>query len=346
ANTDLVTNADGYYAPNGLLTETGSLTANTFPFKLIVDEGAGSGGNRGEADNGGTATGNYRVDLDGWQQDNLTNNGVNNGWTGFGVLHQGQSAANTLQLDRAQLTGSTFRLDTAIIAKYIDPRGGNNAAEKRANRLPKNPADVRLFVYRMPFGAIDAELVRPLGETGGLVPNNIVSNTTVRFQVRDWDARATESTQPDLKDELNPSLVPSGTSGPPTVQVDVPGVTATPALLNLVDDDSAFGGDPEVDSGVARDPLFYQGVVQNSAASGGGQTAGPRKGLLKAEDPENLLDRSAYEFALDPTLTPLTGNKPELVTYQAFTVSLGGGPANDPPTATVALAAGTNPTVA
>ncbi|HYE76876.1 MAG TPA: hypothetical protein VEI97_02725, partial [bacterium] len=47
-----------------------------------------------------------------------------------------------------------------------------------------------------------------------------------------------------------------------------------------------------------------------------------------------------------PTLTPLTGNKPELVTYQAFTVSLGGGPDNDPPTATVALAAGTNPTVA
>ncbi|HYE80163.1 MAG TPA: hypothetical protein VEI97_19465, partial [bacterium] len=234
----------------------------------------------------------------------------------------------------------------AIIAKYIDPRGGNNAAEKRANRLPKSPADVRAFVYRMPYGAIDAELVRPLGETGGLVPNNIVSSTTVRFHVRDWDARATESTQPDLKDELNPSLVNSGSSGVPTVQVDVPGVTATPALLNLVDDDTAEGGDAAADSGVARDPLYYTGVVQNSAASGGGQTAGPRKGLLKAEDPENLLDRSAYEFALDPSLTPLASNKPELVTYQAFTVSLGGGPANDPPTATVALAAGTNPTVA
>ena len=115
--------------------------------------------------------------------------------------------------------------------------------------------------------------------------------------------------------------------------------------MTLLDDDSAFGGDPEADSGVPGDELFFQGTIDNDAGAGGSQTDGLVTGLLKAEDIENSVSRSSYEFALAPDLTPLTSNLPELITYQRFVVNIGGPPANDPPASTVSLAQGTNPTI-
>ncbi|MEO7993031.1 MAG: hypothetical protein ABI743_01425 [bacterium] len=347
ANTALVTNADGYYQPKGLLTNTGGFTANTFPYKLLVDEGAGVEGNRVGVSNGGSGVGNYRTtDGTGWQADNIDNSGTNNAWTGYDVLHQGQSATNQISLDKATITGSGVTIQVAVIAKYQDPRGGTNSAQKRANRLPKSPTDTRAFLYRMPFGAVDCDAIRSNGESGGLIPNNGVSSTIVRFHVRDFDARAAETTEADLNDDPNGAVVPIGTSGVPIVSVDVLGITTSPATLAVVDDDTLYSGDPTADSGVARDELYYEGVVQNQVGLGGGQVASIKRGLVKVADIENAADRSAYEFALDPTLVPLASNKPDLVTWQAVSLDLGGGAANDPPTANVVLAAGTNPNVA
>lgn len=341
ANTALVVGADGYFKPGPLLPGLG-LTANTFPYKLIVDEGAGTAGNREGIGNGSNGAGNYKP-TSGWQGDNIAGPNGNNGWTGFGMLHQGQSATNVLRLDTNALQSqSSFSFNTAVLAKYIDSRGGTTAAQKRANRLPSNPENVANFVYRMPYGAIDAERVRTLGETGGLLPNNPLSTSTLRLYVRDADARATVSSRTDLKDDADPKTVPAGTEGVPTVTVDIPGVTSAPAVFNLVDDDSAFGGDAAADSGLAFDELYFEGLVQNSASSG--QSAGDVVGMVKVVDPENNIDRSAWEFILDPNLAPQAANSLPVVTYQRFRVTLGGS-SNTPPTATVALVGGPNPTV-
>ncbi|MEO7993032.1 MAG: hypothetical protein ABI743_01430 [bacterium] len=345
ANAGLMVNADGYYQPKGLLTNLTGFAANTFPYKLVVDEGAGTDGNRLGVSNNAAGSGNYRVSDGGWQQLNIDNSGVNNGWTGFDYLHQGQSASGQFIFDKTLLFSGPFTLDVAVLAKYIDPRGGTTAATKRANRLPPASPDVAKFVYRMPHGAIDCGHVTYLGESGGLLPNSPVSSTTVRFHVRDWDARGTVTSRTDLNDEPDPSFIVPGTEGVPTVLVDVPGVTTSPATLAVVDDDSAYGGDPGVDEGPARDELFFTGVVQNSAGTSG-QVNSTKIGLVKVVDAANSADRSAYEFSLDPTLTPLTANQPDLITYQAIDVALGGGTTNDPPTATVRINTGSTPIVA
>lgn len=344
ANTRLVTNADGYFQPRGLLTDTGGLTSNTFPYKLIVDEAAGSEGNRVGVGNGGNDIGNYRTTEGGWQLGNLSFAGQNNGWTGYDIFHQGQIASSVISLDLAEIDTNGFSFNTAITAKYLDPRGGTNSTQKRANRLPKNPFDVTSFVYRMPYGALDCGLVRPLGESGGLVANSPSSSTIVRFHLRDFDARATATSRPDLSEDPDPTTVQPGSEGIPTVTVDIPGVATTPVVLALVDDDTSYGGDAAADSGLPRDPLFFEGTVFNTAGTSG-QTNGDVFGLVRAEDPENLIDRSGYEFSLDPNLTPLTSNTPEVETFQGVTVEIGGTGGNNPPTATVVLQGGPNPVI-
>src|SRR5262249_1117007 len=115
ANTGLVTNADAYYKPGGLLTLTG-VTANTFPYRQLVDESGADGGRVGIS-NGGSLDGNFGAN--GWTLSELGSAAPYNKWTGYGVLHQGQSASNTVVLDRAALAAAgSFSLDVSIIAKY------------------------------------------------------------------------------------------------------------------------------------------------------------------------------------------------------------------------------------
>ncbi|HYE79117.1 MAG TPA: hypothetical protein VEI97_14135, partial [bacterium] len=136
ANTGVVTNADGYYTPAGLLSLPG-YTANTFPYKVLVDETLDPRVSQADGlprSNGGAAIGNYHPSY-GWQRDTM--GALNDGWTGYGVLHQGQTAYNTVTIDRATLSdGGRFSFDAAIIVKYVDPRGGFTSKEKRGNRLP------------------------------------------------------------------------------------------------------------------------------------------------------------------------------------------------------------------
>ncbi|HYE77610.1 MAG TPA: PKD domain-containing protein, partial [bacterium] len=325
ANSTLMLSPDGYYTPAGLLDTTG-FTANTFPYNVLVDETADprtSSATGAPISNGGSDRGNYDPST-GWQRSNIGPN--NDGWTGFGVQHQGQAASNAFVVDRNELATSTFSLDVAIIAKYEDPRGGTTGTQKKANRLPANPADVARFVYREPHGALDVERVRFVSESGGFIPNQ-VSASTLSFRVVDWDARATETSQADLFDETDPTLVAQGESGAPALSVSIPGVLGT-APVDLTegpdDDDTADGGDAGQDSGEPGDPLYYSEAVTKTVTSG--QTAGDYTGMVRAEDPEVALDTSEWYFPLDGSSTPptpLSSNLPEPIAYAAFSVTMG-----------------------
>ncbi|HYE77682.1 MAG TPA: hypothetical protein VEI97_06830, partial [bacterium] len=339
ANTQLVTNPDAYYRPAGLLT-TGSV-ANTFPYKLLVDETADprtSGASGAPLSNGGDVTGNFGTD--GWTRAEFGS--TNDGWTGYGFLHQGQVAGNTISLDRATLVAAgSMRLDAAIIAKYQDPRGGANGPERKANRLPPATPDHRLFAYRGNHAALDVERIAFAGESGGFVTNQI-SASTLRFQVADWDARASETTAADLSEEADATLVAPGESGLPGLAVSIPGVLGDAAAIStwdpatdVADDDSAVGGDAAQDSGRPGDPLFYTRAVTKLVTSG--QSDGTYVGMVRATDPEQA---APLALPLDgTTLTPLTSDLPDAATYQAFTVEQI--TPNSPPTLTLQNPAGT-----
>jgi len=314
ANTALVTNADAYFSPGGMISTTG-LTANTFPYKQLVDE-SGSTGSRVGISNGGNPSGNFGTD--GWTRAEYGTG--NKGWTGMGVLHGGQSSTSTISLDKAALTGG-FSLDIAVLAKYNDPRGGTTGAQKRGNRLPPATADATKFAYRGPHCALDVSKIEFVGESGGFIADNI-SSSTLSFRIEDFDARATESAQADLS--LDPSFtnMAIGEAGVPDLAVSIPGVLGGATVsddwdpgTDLDDDDSGFGGDVGQDSGAPGDGLFYSKTV--SKGSGSLQPSGDITGLVRATDVEAA---APLWLVLDGNLAPAT-NPPVPVTYQAFTVN-------------------------
>lgn len=313
ANTELVANADAYFSPGGMISLSG-LTANTFPYRQLVDE-SGTGSRVGVS-NGGTPTGNFGSD--GWTRSEY--GAGNTGWTGYGVLNQGQVSANTVSLDTNALSGG-FNLDIAVLANYNDPRGGSNGAQRRANRLPPASPDASLFAYRMPHGALDVSRIEFLAESGGFMADNI-SASTLSFRVEDWDARATETAETDLSLDSSFTNVAQGESGLPALAVCIPGVLGDATVIDawdpgttVLDDDSTYGGDAAQDSGAPGDGLFYEKSV--TKAAGSGQPFGDVTGMVRATDVEAA---SPLWLVLDGNLAPAS-NPPVPVTYQAFTVN-------------------------
>ncbi|MCG3152712.1 MAG: hypothetical protein GEEBNDBF_02015 [bacterium] len=319
ARPGVVPNSDGYCQSGQLVPAAPGRRANTFPFVMAVDEVFGGTGNRIGISSGGVGQGNYAPASGGWQAANIGPS--RNGWTGYGVLHQGQTVTVPLDLVVSLFeTPGVAPLQVAVLAQYLDPRGGTTATEKRANRLPVSPADVMKFVYRMPHGAPDVSRVVPLGTTGTLQAENPSSSVTMHVRVTDFDLRAPTTASATLASDPNPGTVMAGAAGAPTVRCDIPGVTATPATLTLTDDDTPYGGDVAADSGMPEDPVYFNGSVFNSAATPG-QSEGPYWALVEVRDPEAALDRSSYEFPLDSTLTPVaSGLLP--VTWQFAPVTL------------------------
>ncbi|HYE80244.1 MAG TPA: hypothetical protein VEI97_19885, partial [bacterium] len=261
--------------------------------------------------------GNYDPATLGWQQGNI--GAARNGWTGYGVLHQGQVATNTLEFPLASLESSELELTVAVLAKYNDPRQGASGTARKANRLPASPADITKFGYRMPHGALDVESIEFSGESGGFLANQ-VSSSTLSFHVVDWDARATASTSDPLSADPAVDTVVDGAQGTPALSVCIPGVTGSPNIEvffgpNPTDDDSAFGGDAAADSGEPGDALFFSEAIGKGA--GTGEAAGTYTGLVKVVDAA-----TSDVLALDETLTPIAAHVPEPVTYQAFTVTM------------------------
>lgn len=333
-NTAVVANPHGYFKPDGALPGLTTI-ANTFPYQVLVDE-TGNGSRVGIS-NGGQPTGNYSDAAGGWQQSNIGPG--NNGWTGYGVLHQGQATAGTLALDLAAITGSPFTFDTTIFCAYNDPRMGANAQQKRANRLPKNPVDVFAFAYRMPHGTQDIERITFLGDSGSGLVANEPSNTMLNFHIVDWDARGFETTFGDLAADPLVSTVAAGESGPPSLRIDIfDGSGMLTGLFDptsLQDDDSAFpNGDVGIDLGYPGDALYYACAFTNTGISG--QVSGLQNAMVRVVDAEATADTSAWRFVLQPDLSPVTVNRPFPEAYQSFTVNFAD-LTNQPPVATFSL---------
>ena len=306
ANTGLVTNADGYFRPQGLV-DTSGLTSNTFPYQLLVDE---SRDNRVGVSNGSSATGNYPGSTS-WGVSEFSS-----GITGYGIWAQGQSSTNTISLDRPALSGgASFTADVAILVKYEDPRSGATGAEKRSNRLPSGDMS-----YRMPHAALDVSTIVNASESGGF-SNGVASSSTISCNVRDWDAKATEAAQTNLSDETDTSLVSAGESGVPAVDVSIPGIALTSSTLAEV---------PGAETGAAGDELAYSGVINGTPSNGGGTYTG----LIRAVDVVDITppaDFGINHFNLEAggTLMPLGANF-EGETYQSLDITVGSGGCNLP----------------
>ncbi|MCG3151435.1 MAG: hypothetical protein GEEBNDBF_00707 [bacterium] len=326
AQTGLISNADGYWAPRGILAPPQPLSATAFPYKLVVDEMLD---NRLAHSNGGQVTGNYDP-VEGWTRATMGPDLA--GWTGYGVLHQGQAAEVTIAFDAVQLQASGYApVLLAPVALYNDPRGGATGLQKRGNRLPPATPDWTRFAYRMPHGALDVESVRLLATPDPLLASTI-SATTLHLRVTDWDARATASTATDLSDEPVLSLVQAQEVGLPALEAVIPALGISETLLTCQDDDTLFGGDLATDSGLPSDPLYYTGILTNPGLAG--QQVGTVWGMVRAVDVEaDQAWNDGWRFALDPGLAPLTSDRPEPITYQAFAVAVESG--NLPPVPTL-----------
>ncbi|MEO7995242.1 MAG: SBBP repeat-containing protein, partial [bacterium] len=322
ANTSLVQNAQSYVRPGGLLDLSG-YTCNTFPAQLIADD-AGLGNvidaaTESPISNGGDPKGNFGPL--GWQTL------PSETWRGFDVLHQGQAARGMIQLDRATLDAlGTLQFKVAIIGHYNDPVSG---LPHRLHRLPSTPPNVLTqFGYRMPHGALDVSVIADRGESGGLVAG-VESTTDLRFQVRDWDARAVVATGvTDLAAVAWPNQILESEAGPPAVEVSLPAILG-PDILNLgalpADNDLPIGGDVQTDSGMPGDELYYPGTLIKPAdpTIQGGQYVG----MVRVTDV--AAGNQPYLTPLHGDLTPVLANPPLPVRYQTFTVMV----ADDPATA-------------
>jgi len=306
ANTGVILNADHYVNPGDLLARTPDPFVSTFPAKLIVDETHTTGGNRIGVSNAEDPEGNYDPANGGWTREDLGATGT--GWTGYDVLHAGQRAENRVVIGRASLGQGWGQFDIALLIKYTDPRG-KGFAQDRNVRMPQEPPDPSIFAYRMPNGALDASKIEVDPSTGGRVQIGYATGAEadVTLLVRDWDARATETTEPVLQDDDNLAAVNIGTAGPPTLELDIPGVLTAPVTLS-----------PGAQSGLPGDEIRYSGRITSAATV----LPGPGFGMVRATDPENSAPgRSTYHFGVDPfTLVPNANRALEVITYQVVPI--------------------------
>lgn len=196
ANTEACPNADGYRGIGPLidLSEFGILNANTFPYKLIHNTPAGD------------PAGNYDPVL-GWVGPEYLNP------TGYDVIPQGAQAEVSVRLSN---TLPNDPLPLFIVAKYMDPRKGNTAYEKRQNRLPSaDPTGLRYF---LPEACGDMQTLTAT-VAGTLLDTNNTDVVTVSARVQDWDATMATSTA--FPDHANITRI-AERSGVQDAQISVP----------------------------------------------------------------------------------------------------------------------------
>ncbi|MEO7994266.1 MAG: hypothetical protein ABI743_07690 [bacterium] len=285
-----ILNADTFIRTGDLtLVDMSTSIANTWPAKLIVDEALGPDGNRIGVGNAGSARGNYQAATGGWTVNDLGASGDH--WTGFDVLHAGQSATNSVIIDRRYFQNNTPPIQIAVMIKYTDPRGVPYGQNQQV-RMPQDPADATVFAYREPNGALDASKWIPGSEMDPLtreitIPGSNGSNFQFTIALRDWDARAIETSEPVLDADPLLSHVNIGTSGAPVVTL-----VATPFMSG--DATLISGGQ----SGQAGQEIVY---TANVSVAGDFQPGQSFYGLLRAVDPEATApDRDSYAFGVDP----------------------------------------------
>lgn len=309
-NTDAVLDPDGFLRPGGLLQRNPALNANTFPYKLIVDE---SRNNREGVSNAGNMRGNYNRFQGGWQRPTMDNGGVNNGWVGYDFLHQGQTALGSFTLSRFVLNQpGGFGCELALLLKWVDPRGVGG----KASFLPEETfADPHLFAYRLPYAALDVSAVTA-GPLTGTLSTIEGSQGRLRVEVRDWDAASAEVAEGTVGESDDVGVVQLGAAGNSVVTAHFPSLGSAP--FTAVAEGAATG---LPGSEVQFDVLLTN--VKGTAASG------VKLGLVRVVDRESLLERETYTFGIDPvTLKPESELAPALTTYRPYRFTLPAGFAN------------------
>ncbi|MEO7993768.1 MAG: hypothetical protein ABI743_05155, partial [bacterium] len=294
-----VVGADGYAEFGDLLVSSHPTLVNAYPYKLLADEDKD---NRVGVSNGGAAEGNYASASGGWQRANLGASG--SGWTGYDYLHGGQTITNTFVLDKDAVGSGTFALNLAIVIQYQDPRGVGG----KTMRLPPATTDVLQFAYRLPYAALDCSLI---GAPAALtVSATIGSLTPVALTIRDWDTNATESADAKVGDEADVSKVQLGGSGPPTVEIDAPALSATPVAAD------GNGG-----TGPSDDPLTFDATLTNTL---GTAVPGEYWALVRAIDAEDGdAARGTYHTGVDGnTILPDADLTLAARTYQLIPITI------------------------
>lgn len=294
---------DGFFSPGDLLRMTG-LNTNTFPYKLLANE---SLSNRTGVPNG-DPEGNYDPLLHGWQRHNIELSGVNNGWTGYDFVHQGQEVVNEFLLTPDAFNGKPLTLNLAIVIKYVDPKSISPRTDPLV-RFPAEPPISTYFAYRLPYGALDCSEIYYDFDDPLVFDDTTGQSLPVAAYVRDWDTGATEATDSDLSDEADVSLVQPGTGATPVVDFDCPALLTTPGVIDYL------GG-----SGLPRDELHYSATLTTDLVSEPGQLFG----LIRATDPEaDLPDANAFHFGVDPvTLVADPARALRSVTYQTVPITV------------------------
>lgn len=307
ANPGLIVDADGFVNPGDLLVRGDGFNTTVFPYKLMVDD---QQNNRIGITNGGQVTGNYDAAAGGWQRANAGADRTR--WTGYDYLHQGQRARGRVTIAKAAFEGGQATFDVALLIQYSDPRGGRD----KTLRFPQEPADPLKFAYRLPHAAMDVSKI--VAATIGL-ETVTGSNESLRIEIRDWDARATESTMSDIGKDVEVNTILADTGGSPDVVVAVPKLMSTAV--------GALEAAPPA-SGIAGDELVFNATVANNI---GTASPGTVYGLIRITDPQAATDDDAYHFGVDATT--LAGDPTralEFITYQAFKIELSDPPANSP----------------
>ncbi|MEO7993306.1 MAG: hypothetical protein ABI743_02820 [bacterium] len=303
-NPKAIRNPDGYYDPAGMTDHVRLNGTTAYPFKVLVDE-SDPNARTNTADGtpiprGASSQGNWSFD-DPWSSLALvTPNRL--GWTGYGFLHQGQSAKNSMQVS-VDPNNPAFSMDAVVIASYVDPRGGSNAAQRRINRLP---GEGRTFKYNVPHGATDLE--RVWTETALSWDGLDGSGFNFTVAVVDQDA-----------------ILPAGNSiaSPPN-----PSGLASIEVANSELGVSGAGDAPTMGTGRWENPMWYpaEGLVNNT---GGDITGGTDNGIwiaLRVEDEQAALPPSlASGFTLNNASPPVpvaAGQEQHTVVYQALFVPI------------------------
>lgn len=266
-NTKLLENAQGFGNPGDVGTGGDALwetTANVYhPYIVLVDEADPScraSTSSGIAiDNLNGSAGNYDP-VTGWSRGNIGSSGqdgVDVQWTGYGVLHQSQTARRQLVLDLdelSQISLGNYAIETTLVASYTDPRQGANGAALRQNRLPGSTAAT--FAYRMPFGCPDLSQITQVGST--VIGASMGSLATVTVAIVDEDHAAVVSPDFPRADGAGLQEIPSDSS--------VASATLTCPDLGITD----LAGTILSGTGTVSDPLLVEFAITNNTGSTGG----------------------------------------------------------------------------
>jgi len=300
-------NADGYVRPGDLLRNVAPAGYNSFAYKLLVDDFAGT--RVGVAP--GPATGNYLPGSGGWQRGNIAGPSGNDGWTGYDYLHGGQSSRIQLEVALEALEETAFTFTTAILIQYTDPRGNPPAGgELRDRRFPPVNADPLAFAYRLPFSALDNSVLAVDGPVSiGAGPG---SATALELRVRDWDAGATESTDLRLDDQADVSLIQRDAGGYLNPALSAPDFAATvPSFAH------------QSGTGLPGNELRFTTTLTNVL---GTSTPGRHYAMVRVIDPEDSdANRDTYHFGVDPvTLVPDAARAVQVRNYQVIPIDVQG----------------------